>query len=162
MKASTKRSRSLFPNPRLNWFTLVPGSRPRSCHRRSGPDPARALTTEQVTDYRLLRREAGAAPATINRELACLKRLLRAELARTPRRIDYMPAQIVIPQEKNARTGFLEPELYRRMATAAVPELWLSGMFEVLTASDGGAGSYRACVYATPTLLPIPFASTPT
>ena len=42
-----------------------------------GPSRARAITTDRVLRYRVVRQEEGAANGTINRELAALKRMFR-------------------------------------------------------------------------------------
>jgi hypothetical protein len=68
---------------------------------------ARAITTDRVLAYVRQRQEQGAANATINREMAALKRMLRlgeraGKVARRPH-IDML-------QEASARKGFFEPD----------------------------------------------------
>ena len=65
------------------------------------------VTTATVNAYIADRLEAGAKPATINRELAALKRAFR--LARRASLIMDTP-YIPMLREANARQGFLEPE----------------------------------------------------
>ena len=65
------------------------------------------VTTATVNAYIAHRLEAGAKPATVNRELAALKRAFR--LARRASLIVDTP-YIPMLREANARQGFLEPE----------------------------------------------------
>jgi len=67
---------------------------------------AKAITPERVLAYVRQRQEAGAANATINRELAALRRMFRlgeiaGKVARRP--------HIALLEERNTRTGFFEP-----------------------------------------------------
>lgn len=70
---------------------------------------ADAITADRVTGYVARRLEAGAARATVNRELAALKRALR--LAARAGRISAVPF-ISLLREANARRGFFEPEAF--------------------------------------------------
>jgi integrase len=72
-----------------------------------GTRRAMQLTRADVTTYRAERLEARAAPATINRELAALKRML--SLAVQGERLQRMP-YIEMLREDNARRGFFERE----------------------------------------------------
>ncbi len=79
---------------------------------------ARAITPDRVIAYVRHRQEQKAANATINRELAALKRMLRlgeisGKVARRP--------HIAMLEERNVRTGFFEPEQFRAVV-AALPE----------------------------------------
>jgi integrase len=64
------------------------------------------LTAAHVEAYKAQRLEAGAANATVNRELAALKRMLR--LALEQGRIQAVPF-VKLLEEDNVRTGFFEP-----------------------------------------------------
>jgi integrase len=70
-----------------------------------GPRRAIQVTSADVTTYRVQRLEAGAAPATVNRELAALKRMF--SLAVQGERLQRMP-YIEMLTERNARRGFFE------------------------------------------------------
>lgn len=70
---------------------------------------ASAITTDRVLAYQRHRKEQGAANATINRELAALKRMFR--LAEKAGRVARRP-HIDMLQEANARKGFFEPDQF--------------------------------------------------
>jgi integrase len=70
---------------------------------------ARAITTDRVLAYTRERQAAGAANATINRELAALKRMFRlGEIAGKVARRPHIP----MLREENTRTGFFEREAF--------------------------------------------------
>jgi integrase len=66
---------------------------------------ARAITEERVAEYETFRTEEGASRATLNYELALLRKMFR--LSRKSLR--HIP-DIQTPDPKNARVGFFEPE----------------------------------------------------
>jgi integrase len=74
-----------------------------------GSRPAMQITNADVTKYRVQRLDAGAAPATVNRELAALKRMF--SLAVKGERLQRMP-YIEMLKENNARRGFFEREQF--------------------------------------------------
>ena len=97
-----------------------------------GARKAITLTNADVTAYRVQRQEAGAAAATINRELAALKRMF--SLAVKGERLQRMP-YIEMLKENNARRGFFErdqfeavrahlPDYARPAATFAYLTAW--------------------------------------
>ena len=99
------------------------------------------LSTAHVTAYTVTRQEAGAANATINRELAALKRMLR--LAMQGEKIHRAP-HIPMLQENNVRKGFFEweqMEAVRRHLSAALQPMvvfayitgWRSDEIKTLT-----------------------------
>src|SRR5215472_7124877 len=81
---------------------------------------ARALeiTSDRVLQYIASRQEEGAAKATINRELAALRRMFN--LGERAEKVMKRP-HISLLQEDNARKGFLEPDQFRAVI-AALPE----------------------------------------
>ena len=88
--------------------------------RYFGSMRAATITTAHVRKYIVERQEQGAKPATINRELAALKRMFSlAAMATPPRvgRVPYIPAL----QENNARQGFFEHDEFVAVR-AALPE----------------------------------------
>jgi len=72
---------------------------------------ASAITTDRVKDYVATRREEGAANGTINRELACLKRMFKLALQSTPPKVARIP-HIPMLEEHNVRSGFFSHEEY--------------------------------------------------
>ena len=70
---------------------------------------ATVITTERIKAYIVKRQQQGAANGTINRELACPKRMLRLGFQQTPQLVARAPH---IPQlkEHNIRSGFFEHE----------------------------------------------------
>jgi len=65
------------------------------------------ITTPRIREYIESRQEEGAANATINRELAALKRMLNIGAEQTPPKVDRLP-HIPMLQEDNVRKGFFE------------------------------------------------------
>lgn len=72
--------------------------------------PARIVDEGRVTAYIAARRADGAAVATVNRELAALRRAFR--LAMRAGRVERRP-DVQALTERNARQGFFEPEQLR-------------------------------------------------
>lgn len=89
------------------------------------------LSTDRITSYKVSRQEAGAANATINRELAALKRAF--QMALKADQLSRMP-HITMLAENNARQGFLDHAEFAALKEA-LPErlrdpisfLYLSG-----------------------------------
>lgn len=90
-------------------------------HLTAGFDNRRAqsVTATDVRAYVAKRLEAGAASATINRELAALKRMFR--LGINGERIYRAPHIEMLP-EANARQGFVEPATFEKIL-AALPDV---------------------------------------
>lgn len=84
---------------------------------------------DQMTRYVAQRQMEGASNATINRELAALKRMFT--LGVRARKVYSMPAFPHL-EERNVRKGFIEDGQYQALAKACSAEgLWLRAMFEV-------------------------------
>jgi integrase len=84
------------------------------------------ITSDRVTAYVAARLSEGAANATVNRELAALKRMLR--LAEIAGKLAHRPILSML-QERNTRTGFFEEPEFRAVL-AELPED-LRPVFEV-------------------------------
>jgi integrase len=67
------------------------------------------VTSTRVTEYKVKRQEAGAAAATINRELSALRRMF--SLAVKAERLQHRP-HVAMLREDNARKGFFEEHQY--------------------------------------------------
>lgn len=78
------------------------------------------LTAGEIDAYATARRQGGAAVATVNRELACLRRALR--LAHQKGRLAVVP-YVAMAAEHNVRTGFIEPYAFRQLQEAAEPHV---------------------------------------
>lgn len=65
------------------------------------------ITTPKISEYIQNRLEDGAMNATINRELAALKRMFNIGARQTPSRVDRVPF-IPMLKENNVRKGFFE------------------------------------------------------
>jgi integrase len=93
--------------------------------------PAAAVTSALIQKYAVDRQDEGAQNATINRELAALKRMFHLGKKCTPPKVAIIPA---FPRlaERNVRKGFVEDATYRPLADAAAGVgIWMRGMFEV-------------------------------
>ncbi|HEV8131286.1 MAG TPA: tyrosine-type recombinase/integrase [Acidobacteriota bacterium] len=75
------------------------------------------------------RLNAGAKNATVNREMAALKKMFRLGYYASPAKVPRLP-KFPRLQEDPPRSGFLEDEQYDRL-TLATSELWLRTLLEV-------------------------------
>jgi integrase len=84
----------------------------------------------ELSRYIEQRQDQGAANATINRELACLKRMLNLGTEASPPKVHRVPK---FPRlaERNVRTGFVEDGDYSKLADACSRiGMWLRALFE--------------------------------
>jgi integrase len=93
-----------------------------------GSLPATELDSQLLARYIDKRREERASNATINRELACLKRMFRLAYQASPPRVPSVP-HFPHLKEDNARRGFVTPKQYANLI-AHCPDLWLRAMLE--------------------------------
>lgn len=75
------------------------------------------------------RQQQGAKNATINREIAALKRMFYLGYRCTPPKVNRVPAFPHLT-ENNARQGFLDDGQYKNLL-ASCPELWFRALVEV-------------------------------
>jgi integrase len=87
------------------------------------------VTSDVLARYVDSRQQAGAQNATINRELAALKRMFSLGAKATPAKVMRMPAFPHLA-ENNIRLGFLEDGQYTKLVEHC-PELWFRAMLEV-------------------------------
>jgi integrase len=91
---------------------------------------AHDVTTDRVRRYIDSRLEEGAENASINRELALLKRAFNLARECTPPKVKDVP-YIPMLQERNTRKGFLEADGYSRVAAGCRSvALWMRAIFE--------------------------------
>jgi integrase len=99
----------------MKWFTRV-----RACD----------VTTDRVRRYTEARLAEGATNASINRELALLKRAFNLARECTPPKVKIVP-HIPMLKETNVRKGFLESDAYTRLAEeCARAGLWMRAILE--------------------------------
>lgn len=102
--------------------------------------PVTRITTTGINNYIQKRKEEGCANATINRELAALKRMFHLARQCTPRKVGHIP-HIPMLAENNIRKGFFEytdflalrealPDYLRSVITFAYYSGWRK--FEIL------------------------------
>jgi integrase len=87
------------------------------------------VTSSLLNAYVDLRQGSGAANATINRELAALKRMFNLGRRATPPKVIFIPA---FPRlaENNIRQGFLEDGQFENLLKSC-PELWFQTAVEL-------------------------------
>jgi integrase len=87
-----------------------------------GGDRAIDITSDRVTAYTSSRLKEGAAPATVNRELAALKRMFRLAVRGKGISLDLVP-YVAMLKEDNVRKGFIEPEQFKALLKHLGPAL---------------------------------------
>jgi integrase len=108
-------ARMLTDDYRVNGRRSLYAAKRALAHLREvfGLSRAVEITEDRIAAYVVKRQSEGAANATINRELAALKRAFRlGERAQKVARRPY----VAMLQERNTRKGFLEPEQFRAVA----------------------------------------------
>ena len=80
------------------------------------------ITTDKVKSYIKNRMDQGLSNASINRELAALKRMFHLAAECTPPKVTSIP-HIPMLKESNVRKGFFEPNEYRALKDALPEEL---------------------------------------
>ncbi len=87
------------------------------------------VTSDLLNKYVDTRQRFGAANATINRELAALKRMFHLGHSTTPPKLFYIP-HFPSLAENNVRQGFLEDAQYESLLESC-PEIWFQALVEV-------------------------------
>ncbi len=86
------------------------------------------VTSGLIARYVDSRQQEGASSATVNRELAALKRMYRLGMLATPAKVLRLPAFPKL-KENNVRKGFLEDSQYRKLVEGS--ELWFRTLVEL-------------------------------
>lgn len=94
-----------------------------------GMDRALDITAERIGAYTVARLQEGAKPASVNRELAALRRMFA--LAVKAGRLPHRP-HIAMLAEDNAREGFLEPADFEAVRAHLPPDLADAATFAYL------------------------------
>jgi integrase len=124
----------LLTDYRVNNLRSIDRVEDAICHLRAffGDDRALSITSDRVSDYIAHRQSEAAANATINRELAALKRAFR--LALRARKVALIPEIAMLDETANVREGFIEQAEFLRLREALpaylkdpIAFLWLTG-----------------------------------
>jgi integrase len=90
---------------------------------------ASEVTSDLVARYVDGRRQEKASNATVNREMAALKRMFRLGLYCTPPKVNRVPKFPKL-EENNIRKGFLEDGQFEKLVSSC-PDLWFRALVEV-------------------------------
>jgi hypothetical protein len=85
-----------------------------------GLDRALAVTTDRVTRFILDRQRAGAAPATINREVEVLQSAFGLASKAQPPKVTYLPKFPSLPRTTRARVSLREASSKRSCASSRI------------------------------------------
>ena len=90
------------------------------------------LGSNQIAAYVEKRRKENTAPATVNRELALLRRAFSIAFDAEPQKVSRIPKfrRFITSEKGNERRGFVEEPQYRKLMDAAGP-LWLRGLMAI-------------------------------
>jgi integrase len=88
------------------------------------------VTSTRLAEYVDGRQKESAANATINREMAFLKRAFRIGYNSSPRKVLTIPSFPRL-KESQPRQGFLERNQFIKLAEACSGQLWLRTMLEI-------------------------------
>lgn len=102
-----------------------------------GEDRALDVTGDRIEAYRDQRRAAGLAPASVNRELAALRRMFK--LAVRKGKLPAVPHIELLDESENVREGFLEPPEFETVCAALPGYLHDAARFAYLTGWRVGA-----------------------
>jgi integrase len=93
---------------------------------------APAVTSASIEEYKRLRKAAGAANATVNRELAMLRRMFRYGRQCTPPLVYSVPHFAMFSEKDNVRKGFIEDHQFDCLCEEAAKDgLWMRLLVEL-------------------------------
>jgi integrase len=88
--------------------------------------------TDLMNEYIKVRRDEQASNATINREIAVLRGMLRLGFYSKPQKLKSLPKFPRLDESLNVRTGFLDPQKYQALAdNASKIGIWMRAIFEI-------------------------------
>jgi integrase len=102
-----------------------------------GEDRALDVTADRIEAYRDQRRADGLAPASVNRELAALRRMFK--LAVRKKKLPSSPEIELLDESGNVREGFLEPPEFEAVCAALPGYVQDAARFAYLTGWRIGA-----------------------
>jgi len=90
------------------------------------------IGTDLLNEYAEARQNAGASNATVNREIALLRGMLRLGHFAKPQKVRHLPKFPRLDESQNVRTGFLDPKNYQALADNANKfGIWMRALFEL-------------------------------
>ena len=94
---------------------------------------ANRITSQMIIGYRNNRTAQRASTATVNRELAMLRHMLRLGYQASPPLVTHVPHIPLASEAHNVRKGFIETADYLKLSQAAefTGELWLQTFIEL-------------------------------
>jgi integrase len=93
---------------------------------------AAEVGTDQLNEYIDARRNEQASNATINREIAVLRGMLRSGFFAKPQKLKSLPKFPHLDETENVRTGFLDPQKYQALADNSNKiGIWMRAIFEI-------------------------------
>ena len=103
---------------------------------------AEQVTTDAVRRYIDRRQQQGAANATVNRELAILRRAFRIGLQSTPPKVRMVPQFPRLSEDANIRQGFLEDAHLEKLIESC-PTIWFRAILEVARTCGWRSGEIK-------------------
>lgn len=126
-----KLKEALFANYRLNNQNLEPIETSwKRLEPVFGKMRADYVTTNRIEKYVAARSAEGYANASINRDLACLKRMFHLASRASPPRVRHVPVFPPRLKEAAPRSGFVIDAQYRSLAAQPI-ETWLQAFLAV-------------------------------
>jgi integrase len=90
------------------------------------------LGDDALMQYIAHRQQEGAENATINREIAIVRGMLRMGFYAKPQKVKSLPKFPQLDESQNVRKGFLDPQKYQTLAdNASKIGIWMRALFEI-------------------------------